>query len=471
MIATWHYAGETAPIFPLDDVGGVAPSYAYSMHKLSASYAGSALRVRRPSDSVEQDIGFVGQFFDSASMFTFLGTEIGRVVTWYDQSGNGNNATQATAGSQAYIGLAKINGYYCVHCVGGSLALPAINFNSQAFDGYLVAELISSSQPRASLLELGTGVNRATFFSYDGWTLRGSTKPGTAPNTFVPQSRAAVFEYRLGASETSLFMGAESMVSTALASFTLTGGDIANSEIAASMDKLYQAVNIGYARILSAGERTTIRASLNSLYGITETRAARVLFDGDSICVGADATGVVIQARGLAKRAYELLSPKPHTYCTAQSGMQLTERIVAASFDATVLRFLDAYTSDPHIVLVTFGTNDLTIGGRTAAQIYADLQTYCAAVRAEGGQVIVCTILPNNAWNGTQQTTRNDYNTLVRTNWASFADGLCDYAVDPTMGPQAASADTTLYGDGLHVTELGHSYLAPITAAAVNALL
>jgi hypothetical protein len=61
------------------------------------------LRVRRSSDNAEQDIGFVGNDLDTTTMESFCGAGDGFVVTWYDQSGNTNDATQATAVEQSQI--------------------------------------------------------------------------------------------------------------------------------------------------------------------------------------------------------------------------------------------------------------------------------------------------------------------------------------------------------------------------------
>jgi hypothetical protein len=76
---------------------------AYSLRKISTSYTGSAIRVRRSNDNAEQNIGFVNDVLDTASLLTFCGANNGFVTTWYDQSGNANNAVQATAGIQARI--------------------------------------------------------------------------------------------------------------------------------------------------------------------------------------------------------------------------------------------------------------------------------------------------------------------------------------------------------------------------------
>lgn len=79
-------------------------SVAYSLRLLRAAYTGSAVRVRRSSDNTEQDIGFVSNGgLDTTALTTFCGAGNGFVTTWYDQSGNGRNMTQATATAQPQI--------------------------------------------------------------------------------------------------------------------------------------------------------------------------------------------------------------------------------------------------------------------------------------------------------------------------------------------------------------------------------
>jgi hypothetical protein len=78
-------------------------SAAYSVRKLSNSYTGDAIRVRRSSDNAETDIGFSGNSLDETALTTFVGAGDGFVTTWYDQSGNSNDAIQSTAVSQPQI--------------------------------------------------------------------------------------------------------------------------------------------------------------------------------------------------------------------------------------------------------------------------------------------------------------------------------------------------------------------------------
>jgi hypothetical protein len=76
---------------------------AYSVRLLNSAYTGFAIRVRRSSDNTEQNISFVNNELDTASLLTFCGASNGFITTFYDQSGNSNNATQGTAANQYRI--------------------------------------------------------------------------------------------------------------------------------------------------------------------------------------------------------------------------------------------------------------------------------------------------------------------------------------------------------------------------------
>jgi len=85
----------------LDTYSGAAA--AYSLRKLRTAYTGDAIRVRRASDNTEQNIGFVNNVLDTASLTSFCSGTNGFVTTWYDQSGNGYDATQSTGANQPRI--------------------------------------------------------------------------------------------------------------------------------------------------------------------------------------------------------------------------------------------------------------------------------------------------------------------------------------------------------------------------------
>jgi hypothetical protein len=113
--AGFHQVGAPAPIraaassgpapLPLDLVRGATA--AYSLRKLRSGYLGKAVNVRRSSDNLTADIGFTPSGdFDIAAFNAYIGGGSGFVTKWYDQSGNGHDAVQATAANQPQITLA-----------------------------------------------------------------------------------------------------------------------------------------------------------------------------------------------------------------------------------------------------------------------------------------------------------------------------------------------------------------------------
>ena len=76
---------------------------ALSVRRLTCSYDGPCMRVRRSSDNTEKDIQFVNGLLDTSDLLSFVGANDGLVSIWYDQSGNFNDAYQITANKQPTI--------------------------------------------------------------------------------------------------------------------------------------------------------------------------------------------------------------------------------------------------------------------------------------------------------------------------------------------------------------------------------
>jgi hypothetical protein len=94
------YFTQNTPL--LDTYSGAAG--AYSLRKLSSSYSGAAIRVRRDNDNLETDINFnVFGELDTVSLAAHCGSNNGYVTNWYDQSSNSNTARQTTAADQPKI--------------------------------------------------------------------------------------------------------------------------------------------------------------------------------------------------------------------------------------------------------------------------------------------------------------------------------------------------------------------------------
>ena len=99
-------------------VGGTKPSAApllldlypdaaaaYSLRKLRDDYTGPAIEARKTVTGVSstQDIGFVNGELDTVLLLSFANGGDGFVSKWYDQSGNGNDVTQASESAQPKI--------------------------------------------------------------------------------------------------------------------------------------------------------------------------------------------------------------------------------------------------------------------------------------------------------------------------------------------------------------------------------
>lgn len=92
---------------PLDIVPNTTCHGAYAAYRVSTSYTGPTMNIRRSIDNATSDFyasphGQFGTTVNGAgtSLESWLGASVAYVVTWYDQSGKGNHATQATTSQQ-----------------------------------------------------------------------------------------------------------------------------------------------------------------------------------------------------------------------------------------------------------------------------------------------------------------------------------------------------------------------------------
>jgi hypothetical protein len=96
IIMTGAYTG------PGDIVSGATAWWGFRAYNAAKAAAlTNAVRLVRASDSAQQDFTVLANgTLDVASITTFLAATSGKIVTLYDQTGNGNHFTQATDGSR-----------------------------------------------------------------------------------------------------------------------------------------------------------------------------------------------------------------------------------------------------------------------------------------------------------------------------------------------------------------------------------
>jgi hypothetical protein len=132
---SWLITGrEAGTLGLLDQYGGAAA--AYSLRSLSLYRTDPVVRVRRSSDDTEAD--FTAAQVTDGSLAAWVGAgNDGFVRTWYDQSGNGRDATQASTASQPQI---VSNG-----SILETNSLPSVNFDG--IDDRLINNSLLIAQP------------------------------------------------------------------------------------------------------------------------------------------------------------------------------------------------------------------------------------------------------------------------------------------------------------------------------------
>lgn len=107
------------------DTYGFGASAAWSLRKLDKDYTGNAVQIRRSSDNATLDVGFSGNQLDTTAIKDFCSGVTCFVRTWYDQSGNGNNAVQTGTTLQPVIYESG-----AVVRTGGTKNLPSIRWDA-----------------------------------------------------------------------------------------------------------------------------------------------------------------------------------------------------------------------------------------------------------------------------------------------------------------------------------------------------
>ena len=194
-----------------------------------------------------------------------------------------------------------------------------------------------------------------------------------------------------------------------------------------------------------------------------------VVYDGDSI---SDAQPDDLR-RGW--QYFMGLGPLALEYSNAIGGLPLSTMLANAP------TFTDSiHTAGKNNVAVVFGgTNDVALNGRTAAQVYADTQSYGAGRKTAGFKVVVVGMLPRGGVETQRQTLRSsmlaDFPTATSSPLVyragpgvTYADYYVDLGGDSVMGANGNTGNTTYYADGVHPTLVGYQYLSPIIRPALT---
>ncbi len=377
-------------------------------------------------------------------------TDLTAVDTAYDSSGSGNHFTQATGIRQpiyhaatsttpAYFDFDGSNDYL-------RTATPTLTQPTVAF---MVARFKAEYTAADTMMDGGGGAN--TFRVYR-----------TAPRETVFYAGGNIFLDYTAESSWQLYTivaNAASSVFT-IENITLAGSGATNAAgitIGANgvgTPNQYAACQIAalaiYSRALSSEEIAKLQQYFRMRY-----LATRLVFVGDSITHGTAATGAV----GFS--ALTWLNKLKSSVDLGVGGTTIVQMLAKASYESFAWKRVNRTLNT---VVIMGGTNDIATGA-TGAATYANLVKLCAIWRSVGWRVVVVTMLPRT---GTDAE-RASYNTLIRNNYATFADGLADAGGDALMGQNGQNTDTTYYNvDTVHPNDTGHARISTYVIAAIT---
>ena len=116
------------------------------------------------------------------------------------------------------------------------------------------------------------------------------------------------------------------------------------------------------------------------------------------------------------------------------------------------------YTSGQYNILVlNGGTNDFALDDQSDLGLRGYLQEEVSLAKATGYKVYVSTITPRSisgTWDTSREDRRLSFNTWLRSNYTTFADGLVDFDAGMT---------TADFYDGIHPSNEGAAKMAAIT--------
>lgn len=212
----------------------------------------------------------------------------------------------------------------------------------------------------------------------------------------------------------------------------------------------------------------TIAAALDGFEGGAAALPPNVVFEGDSQMGTGSVATLSPTAFGDTMPAFVVagIDPRATLANVANFGAQVSQ------MDASYATQIEPLFSPgkANVLVLWGGTNDLSLGGATAAAVLASTASLVAKARATGFTVVTGTLLPRT--DGSKpvnfDANRATINAALRANADGiYGDYIADPAADTRIGDDADSDDTRYYSDKLHMTARGYSVVADSFRAAL----
>ncbi len=375
-----------------------------------------------------------------------------KILQWNDQSGNSNHLTHADD--------ADVGKYYSVSsdkrvifspesASTRMLFPPLYSINKLASTQFYVFHLNDTGQTQ---IPLDIFTSPATG-NYETQISKGIIV-GKA-GSFVPSRKVCVVQVNNGNYQRTYVNTVES----ALATTVLATGSSADAAIGNLNGGVLEFVN--YDNAISQQNVDKLLAYARARYSLQTAYNFRVLFVGDSLTQGVGAT---------LRQSYPGMMALPETdqwFNFGITGSFIADKVTEKAAEVDPL--LDATKG---YVFVYIGTNDSAFG-RTAAEIFADLKSYCQSLKTDGWhKVIVFSYHTNVAALNTVSTDLAGDFTVATTHarlWGpaggiTYADYLYDLHNQPLIGEVSGTQGDYLV-DGTHFNDAGYTILAAEVAS------
>ncbi|TCZ60947.1 SGNH/GDSL hydrolase family protein [Roseicella aquatilis] len=505
----------------LDGRTDVAAAYG-TRRLLSAHGLGPAFDLIRGSDGATATVGFNAAgdptLVGSGTLADWLGSGGAKVSRWYDQTGAGNHATQATVNNQpglrlgSRIGMAPsiiFNGQFISDLTPGggtnfkwlvipdtltglsstSLTLLAVTrslaFNRQGGIVQLHQAARASNTPPVNLV-------RASSDQAVG--LVGYGPSGVNWSQFGPSNRQMLMNPQAVAYACAAAAGAGTYVQHwDGANAPATGGPWSSVALAGGLIGAWQqnptllpamGASSGFEgeigavvvlnQAIAPAAATALRGALTDDFGATPAFTPGIgslLFMGDSITEGTGSTF----GQTVPRRVEQLgLAVSPRLYAGGRFAGTLATNVRALWATYTAL----AVPGARNVLLFSAGTNDIA-GGATAATVFgADdaagttpdtIRRVVASGRAQGWTMLVGTLVGRGYMSAAAQAERASLNALIRDGAATHGYAVVDYAAIPQLAANPVFGNPHYLADLVHPNDAGYALMAPVAQAAVNA--
>ncbi|MCI0467850.1 MAG: hypothetical protein L0Y57_12735 [Beijerinckiaceae bacterium] len=479
----------------------------YSMIKTNA-WAGNCIRVRRSSDNTEQDIGFAGNVVDWAAADSFTAGANLFVTTWYDQSGNARDLTQATQAQQPQFNREShrrgVRPWTQPLSTGQGtparlLNTTGFNFNTNSFTIYLLdqARNTRGNANNFDITSAAGATSRATLFHGNEVRLSAAV-PGNAGELLTTNIAAlSALVVSSGVTAFAEVNGADTTISPVSSSQVVDGlrlGDAVTFNFGNCADYFFCAL---YDVAHDAATVDTNRAAFVNGFVAPPAVTSCVVYGGSSLITSSSNTkaktlpyvagfgrlavdddpaifalgaleGWDAVSCGIAGRMLETEDNELTGDCTNAYNAALAKNVYV--MDAPSNDFVD-----------DAGTFDGPYADQAAAEAAADniyntiTLPFVSGLIGLGYDVVVPTCIPRSGFDQStnfQEYARLRYNTNVRNGAVAnnyTVSDRCSVAPFNAVNPSTPFDQTYYAADDIHCRDAGYALLAQIDRTAILA--